>query len=173
MHYVDPLRLRIEFLNNTRNQELYSDDPLAPAAYTPEYLFAATMFCNPLGWFEVSNLPPDYIKGVAPLVRVWKEHRAAIFRGHIYPIGKAPNGAAWTGFAASNEVDNYVYVLLFRETNDRAEQSVQFPVQPSATATCVTLAGEGTLRGLDGKLLANIPAPQQYFFPRIDQASSA
>jgi len=29
--YVDPLRLRMELLNNRRNEQLYTDDPLAPA----------------------------------------------------------------------------------------------------------------------------------------------
>ena len=29
-HYVDPLRLRMEFLNNTRNADKYAGDPLAP-----------------------------------------------------------------------------------------------------------------------------------------------
>jgi len=31
---VDPLRLRMEFLNNARNADLYGDDPLAPAHYS-------------------------------------------------------------------------------------------------------------------------------------------
>lgn len=171
MHYVDPLRLRVEFLNNARNREIYDSDPLAPATYAPDYLFATTMFCNPLGWFEVSNLPHSYIESVAPLVRVWKEHRAAIFSGRIYPIGEVPDGAAWTGFAACNESNNSLYALLFRETNTRAEQSFQLPMQLTANADYVTLAGEGSLRVLDGELLATIPAPRQYLFARIDNAS--
>ncbi|HEX8834363.1 MAG TPA: alpha-galactosidase, partial [Abditibacteriaceae bacterium] len=53
-HYVDPVRLRMEWLNNARNTQILGDDPLAPARYSPAYLFATVMFCNPLGWFEVS-----------------------------------------------------------------------------------------------------------------------
>ena len=41
--WVDPGRLRIEFLNNTRKQELYEGDPLAPANYPADYLFASVM----------------------------------------------------------------------------------------------------------------------------------
>jgi Ni,Fe-hydrogenase I cytochrome b subunit len=61
-HYIDPLRLRMEFLNNTRNTDQYANDPLAPATYSPAYLFAITMIASPLGWFEVSNLPARYFE---------------------------------------------------------------------------------------------------------------
>jgi alpha-galactosidase len=161
MQYVDPLRLRIEFLNNARNREVYVNDPLAPAAYAPDYLFATTMFCNPLGWFEASNLSQEYIECVAPLVRVWKEHRATIFsgriypigaaaftpsarphlphrRGRIYPIGNAPDGVSWTGFASASVVDNCVYVPLFRETNDAPSHLLHLPIPLAKTAQCTT-----------------------------------
>src|SRR5690606_35823746 len=38
--WIDPTRLRIELLNHLRHAEQYGDDPLAPARYTPAYLFA-------------------------------------------------------------------------------------------------------------------------------------
>jgi alpha-galactosidase len=170
MHYIDPLRLRIEFLNNTRNVVMYDGDPLAPALYTPDYLFATTMFCNPLGWFEASNLPPDYIERVASLVRVWKEHRAAIFNGHIYTVGSAPDGTSWTGFISVNEVDNCVYALLFRETNQTPSQSIKLPISLAPTDRCVVLAGQGSLRVLEGRLQAEIPASRSYIFARIERA---
>ena len=40
--YVDPLRLRMEFLNSERNVALYPDDPLAPVHYQPSCLFVST-----------------------------------------------------------------------------------------------------------------------------------
>ena len=67
-HVVDPVRLRMELLNNTRCVEKYKNDPLAPALYKPDVLFAVSMTASPLGWFEVSNLPDDYVKQVQPLV---------------------------------------------------------------------------------------------------------
>jgi alpha-galactosidase len=173
MHYVDPLRLRVEFLNNERNREVYKGDPLAPAAYAPDYLFATTMFCNPLGWFEVSNLPPEYVECVASLVHVWKDHRAAIFNGRIYPIGSAPDGTAWTGFASINERDSYIYLLLFRETSNTKSHRFQLPVPLASIAQCMTLAGDGTLQVLDGELLAEISTPRRYLFARVETASTA
>ena len=49
--WVDPCRLRMEFLNQSRNTEKYADDPLAPSRYAPDTLFATVFFANPLGWF--------------------------------------------------------------------------------------------------------------------------
>jgi alpha-galactosidase len=39
-------------------------DPLAPARYRPDYLFATVMFASPLGWFEVQHLPDAYFDPV-------------------------------------------------------------------------------------------------------------
>ena len=36
---VDPLRLRVELLNNARNTDKYKDDPLAPALYKARHAF--------------------------------------------------------------------------------------------------------------------------------------
>ncbi|MFN9026967.1 MAG: alpha-galactosidase, partial [Akkermansiaceae bacterium] len=90
--YVDPVRLRMEFLNQTRHADKYKDDPLAPANYPPDTLFASVMFASPLGWFEVSNLPDEYFKSIPNLVSVWKKEREAIFSGSIIPIGQVPDG---------------------------------------------------------------------------------
>ena len=112
-HWIDPTRLRIELLNHTRNRDRYGDDPLAPQCYRPAYLFATTMIANPLGWFEVSSLPADYVAEVAALVAVWRIHRERLHTGRIRPIGDAPNGANWTGFIS--EHDDALYALVFRE----------------------------------------------------------
>ena len=85
-HWIDPCRLRMEFLNNTRNADKYADDPLAPSLYDPTTLFATVMFANPLGWFEVSNLTNSWLESAAGLVRIWREHRTRIFAGTILPV---------------------------------------------------------------------------------------
>lgn len=164
-HYVDPARLRIEFLNNTRNQRLYQDDPLAPAAYSPAYLFATTMFANPLGWFEISSLPEAYFAEIAPLAKVWKQHRAALFAGNILPVGAAPDGTAWTGFAALHPWGGYL--LLFRELNDQAEWEYTLPVTPTEMKVEV-LGGEGKVRIEGGRLKAMLPNPRSFVFVKFE-----
>ncbi len=164
--YLDPLRLRMEFLNHTRNADRYAGDPLAPAHYRADYLFAATMIANPLGWFEISNLPTDYVAAVAPLVQVWKAHRARLHGGHIFPIGAPPDGSAGTGFAVAGD-DDGGYLLLFRELNDHATWSTELPVFSAGAYHCATLAGDGTAVVHDGRLTAQMPHPLSYVFVRV------
>ena len=164
--YVDPLRLRMEFLNNTRNAKLYPDDPLSPAHYPPDCLFAITMFANPLGWFEVSNLPDQYVTSVAKLVRLWKRERGALFGGHILPIGNPPDGVQWTGFVSIADDRRSGYVLLFRELNPSPGWQVELPMFAPASAVDL-LAGDGTAEIADGKLSARIPAQLDYLWLRV------
>ena len=84
--YVDPVRLRMEFLNQTRHADKYAGDPLAPANYPRDTLFAGIMFSRPLGWFENSNLPESYFETIPPLVAAWKKERKAIFSGLLFIV---------------------------------------------------------------------------------------
>ena len=95
--YVDPLRLRIEFLNNSRNQANYPDDPLAPGRYSPAYLFAITMIANPLGWFEISNLPASYFEQIPPLVASVEEGARAPVRRHYHSDWRGARRARMDG----------------------------------------------------------------------------
>lgn len=167
-HHVDPLRLRMEFLNNTRNAGKYGDDPLAPARYSPDTLFATVMFSSPLGWFEVSNLPADYHQSVAELVRVWKRERAKLFSGSILPIGDAPDGKAWTGFASVARDGASGYVLLFRELNQSHEWSMELDMFRGITGKVSELAGKGDASVSTGRLSVSIPEPLQYLWLRVE-----
>ncbi|MEI8038826.1 MAG: alpha-galactosidase [Verrucomicrobiota bacterium] len=166
--YVDPLRLRMEFLNNTRNLERYGDDPLAPARYSPDALFATVMFCNPLGWFEASNLPPDYQNSVAGLVTVWKRERSRLFAGRIQPIGSPPDGQCWTGFASVSPSGGSGYLLIFRELNASPEWSLDLRLFAGGRHCVTRLAGSGQASVLDGRLTVHIPEPLQYLWLRVE-----
>lgn len=166
-HYIDPVRLRMEFLNHARNTDRYEDDPLAPARYGPAYLFATTLLASPLGWFEVSNLPETYFAEVAPLARVWKAHREALFGGRIFPIGDAPDGTAWTGFLSLGADRKSGYLLLFRERNDRNRWTADLPIRSGGTFIGERLGGNGAFSLADGVLTAEIPNPQDFLFGRF------
>ena len=167
-HYVDPVRLRMEFLNNTRNTQLYGDDPLAPARYSPDTLFATVMFASPLGWFEVSNLPEHYQKSVAELVSVWKRERGQLFSGHILPIGEAPDGQCWTGFASVSKDAKSGYVLIFREQNPSAEWSLDLKMFPGGTRHVTKLAGKGEAAVAGDRLNVHIPETFQYLWLKME-----
>lgn len=169
-HHVDPCRLRMEFLNYSRNQNLYVDDPLAPSEYDPAYLFATVMFASPLGWFEISRLPAQYFKQVPPLVRRWKAIRDRLFTGTIYPIGQEPDGASWTGFISVCQGANDAYILLFREVNQQAAWTCDLPELPTGRYSCTRLAGSGSLHISGGKLSARIPQPRQFLLAHVKTA---
>ena len=167
--WIDPLRLRMEFLNNTRNTELYSGDPLAPAMYPPDTLFATVMMANPLGWFEVSNLPAGTIERTAALVAVWRREREALSRGAILPIGAPPDGLAWTGFLSVTAGRSLGWGLIFRERNKAGQHLFSVLELGRAPYRITPLAGRGDCTLKNGTLRARIPNPFDYCFFLFEQ----
>lgn len=169
--WVDPARLRFEFLNNTRNLDVYGDDVLAPKAYPADYLFASVMFSNPLGWFEVSNLPESYIEQVSKLSKSWREHREAIFNSTILPIGEEPSGFGWTGFWANSMRAGVNYFLFLREFSDAETYTYDLPFEFPSSARVELLQGTGRL-DIDGdRFKVEVPQKPGYLFVRIDLSS--
>jgi len=166
--YVDPLRLRMEFLNNTRNANLYPNDPLAPAAYAPDCLFATVMVANPLGWFETSSLPEDYIKSVAGLVAIWKPERNQLHAGNIIPIGSVPDGVNWTGFASVKQDYRSGYLLLFRELNESPQWVADLSMFTNGLNHATVLAGDGSVKMDHGQLTVTIAKPLHYLWVRVE-----
>lgn len=166
-HWVDPVRLRLEWLNNARNAEKYLGDPLAPANYRPDALFATVMMCAPLGWFEIQHLPESYFEEAAPLIAKWKTHREAMQRGTILPVGAAPDGYAWTGFVSLAADRKSGYVLMFRELNDLPNYDLELPLWSEVKGKIEILAGEGTATFENGKLRITIPATLRFLWLRF------
>jgi alpha-galactosidase len=164
--WVDPRRLRMEWLNQTRNAGQYPNDPLAPAAWAPDALFATVMFSNPLGWFEVSNLPRSYFERAAPLVAIWKQEREALFGGTLLPVGAPPDGVSWSGFVSLSKGGSEGYLLLFRQLGGEVGR-VRLPV-PSGRLCWKRLAGSGRLEIVDGEALAYGVEPLGYIFAHFE-----
>lgn len=139
--WVDPLRLRMEWLNPHRNADMYADDPLGPAAHSGDFLFATVMFSNPLAWFEVSNLPGRTLDEAASLVAVWKQWRDRMFAGTIVPVGSPPDGVNWSGFASLGEDD--AICLIFRGFNQRPAACIDVPGLAEGPWRVDTLATNG------------------------------
>lgn len=166
--YVDPRRLRIEVLNNERNQPGYDGDPLAPASYTPDYLFATVMFANPLGWFETSNLSPAYTAGMSKLVKTWKAQRNELFSDTILPVGEAPDGTNWSGFAAFNAAHNAGYLLYFRGVNSPAAWKEKLDVFGKGRGRVQILSGTGTATLDGGEVSLQIPQAPGYLWVKVN-----
>lgn len=166
--YLDPVRMRMEFLNNTRNTEKYGDDPLAPARYAPDTLFATVMFSSPLAWFEVSSLPESYFEQAAPLIHTWKQEREAIFSGDIIPIGERPDGVVWTGFASVAKDRKSARLVVFRELNEAGAWTTEIPLLDLDDAEVTILGGDGGAEFEDGALQVEVDRKLGYLFLKVE-----
>ena len=166
--YVDPIRLRMEFLNNARNTERYDDDPLAPIRYQPDCLFAIAMFSSPLAWFENTGLSPQYVSSVSPLMRTWKNERKSVFSGTILPIGDAPDGVTWTGFASVAENRRSGYLLVFRELNQQTTWTAPRSLFEPGKYRIQFLGGEGSVKETRDGLAVQISKPLGFVWVKLD-----
>ena len=149
---IDPVRLRMEVLNPLRNREKYGDDPLAPAAYPAETLFAIVMPASPLGWFEIQNLAPETVAAWKPLVAAWKRERDAMAACNVIPVGTRPDGLSWTGFVFTpREKGKPGYGLFFRELAQEARYDFDFRkcLPDAAKVTVLSPRGKADFAGVE------------------------
>lgn len=172
---VDPVRLRMEILNPLRNREKYANDPLAPAAWPIESVFASVMLGSPLGWFEVSGLDAATVARLKPFVATWKRHRTRLHAGVVHPIGAKPDGVAWTGFVVAQE-DGELDVILFRELNDETDYEVDLRLfvgavgiarSPVPTGMCEVLSPRGTAVADGQRLKVKVDEKLDFVWVRI------
>lgn len=172
-HYVDARRMRFEFLNNERNIKLYPNDPLAPALYSADYLFAITMFAKPMAWLETSGLSEQYKTNLKKIIPVYKRHWSAIHQGTIYPIGEEPTGFSWSGFQ-SEVSDQTGYVVMFRDVNDAMRFTCPLSLD-KGSYRFELLSGDGksfsTSVGSSGSVTFSLPQKRQYTFYKYKRVS--
>ncbi len=163
-HSVDPLRMRIEMLNHLRNQEKYGDDPLAPARYRADTLFAITMMANPLAFCEVSHLSADAVAQMKPLIATWKNERSMMHAGTTIPIGNTPDGIEWTGF--KSEATKATYLLLFRELHQSPTFSM--PIPDGSRKKITVLGGRGKAEVSRNELTVTIPEKLDFLWIKME-----
>lgn len=140
--YIPLSRFQFELVNPDRVTEYYNEgDPFVPSLYSMDYLFAAVMLSNPLFWMEMQFLSEQRSQELAPLMAVWKEHRASLVKLDAAPIGALPTGRSWTGFAC-RDGEQTQYLLVFREVNDRATH--RFEVSDLTKNSRITLLASNT-----------------------------
>ncbi len=161
---IDPVRLRMEFLNPAKKDELYGDDPLRPAAWPADALFAITMPTSPLAWMELSDVPESVRAKWRPLVATWKRERDRFHGCVLVPVGAKPDGEAWTGFLSVAD-DGGGYALVFREGNALADWRLDlrgfFGLQNLSASV---LSGDGEASVDAGCLSVKIPERLGYLW---------
>jgi hypothetical protein len=103
-------------------------------------------------------------------VRVWKQERSQVFSGTIIPIGAAPDGTSWTGFASVGADRRSGHLLLFRELNEQATWSAPMPVFGAGPVRLTKLAGHGSGELSGGRLTVTIPKAQDYLWLKVTPA---
>lgn len=164
--WVDPVRLRVELLNQLRCAAEYGDDPLAPARYASDWLFASVMVASPLAWCELSGLPQAAVDRLTALVAVWKRHREALHRGRIAPAGACPDGRVLSGFTSTSEDGRSIYVIALRSLGGGGGAAWPLPVHAGWSAT--HLAGDGRIAAGDGCAQVSLPGAFTYAFARLE-----
>ncbi len=118
--YIPLSKLQFELLNIRRNKERYTDNFLKPACYSMDYVFAVTMFSNPLFWMELSNLTDEDKNCLKNILKVYYRYSDDIGKCIVSPIGMEPDGIAFTGLVARKNKSE-AYALLFRENTELTE----------------------------------------------------
>lgn len=163
--YVPAQNIQIEFLNKWRNQDKYpADDIFAPRNYSFDYLFATTMFAQPLAWFEATGLPQEAFT-TSQLIKTYMQNRAKIHEGQIFPIGDQPSGRSWTGFQSIRS-DHEGFILVFRENNMDATAVVKtwLPAHKTVKLRLVAGKGNGMVSKVlpDGSVIFEQPEPNSF-----------
>lgn len=152
-HWIDPLRLRMEFLNRRRNAALYAGDPLAPAAYGADWIFASVMVSSPLAWCEVSELPAEDVAALRPLIALWKRIRPELHAGSILPVGACPDGASCSGFCSLAADRRSAWLVALREPCAAGRARWELPLDGAGwTAEVVAGAGAAAMAGRAAEL---------------------
>ena len=153
--YIPLQKIQLEFLNKWRKTEVYGDDAYAPATYSFNYLFAITMPCQPLAWFETTGLPKEAEKSIA-LFNTYKSISAELSSAQIFSIGNEPNGKTFTGFQFLLS-DNEGYILVFRELHNNNQFNLSTLFVPNKKVQFTKIYGSGVdfkaMTDSDGKIL--------------------
>ncbi len=157
-HWVDPQRLRMEWLNPLRNRSVYGEHPLAPRAWPIETLVAMTLPALPLAWCELQHLDPDLRQRIAPLLSLWKEHREPWADGTILPLGQAPDGRALSAFASISDDGHLDQLFAFRGLA-RGTARIPLPEEISSANRFKCLAGDGHIEVSESGLQLHIETP--------------
>ena len=172
-------RFQFELLNNRRNAEKYSGDPLAPSQYTIDYEFAAVMLANPLFWMEMRNLAPEDVETLRGIVSLYKQYREDFFQARIRPIGQMPDGVSFTGFQIQCGPGRG-YLLCFREYTSRERYTYSLRdldgrrIQARVLYSSAAESGQNAVTGTDDNgapnLTLTLTQPRSYILIQYQEA---
>jgi hypothetical protein len=87
-----------------------------------DYCFAQTMMGTPIFFQETQLYSQKAREQLKPLIRIYREHREALYAGYPFPLGAKPDNKSWSGFQNYNPVNGTSYLTLFRQIGSREEK---------------------------------------------------
>ena len=169
-HVVDPVRLRMEFLDPKQHADRYAKrfpgSPLRPELWKGDAVFATVMMSSPLAWMEMQGLEPQTVDEMSALIAKWKLERNRMHTGTTFPVGEKPDGFSWTGFVTETADGNGGYALLFRECNESSDFEIDLKPYVKSSAAEI-LSGNGSAKIDGGKLAVIIPEKLGYIWIKL------
>lgn len=138
--------------------------------HSHDYCLAITLMSTPLFFQQTFYYDEPARQQLRPLLKVYKEHREAIYRGIVYPIGDKPDNASWTGFQSHDAETGVSFLSVFRElNNDQPKATLRLHWmngQPLKLTNLMTGESWETESGANGEVTFTIDGVPGYLFLR-------
>lgn len=156
--WIDPLRLRMEFLNLRRNDAKYGTDPLRPMLWTMDAAAAITLVSSPLASCELGYLNEEDARALAGLLAAWQIHQDKMRQAQVYPWGGDSAETDWSGFRLVGESEEWILAFRVGSAQERCY------LHDVAATSIHTLYGEGRGHMTDHGLEISVPEKFGYAF---------
>jgi hypothetical protein len=78
--------------------------------------------CTPLYFTETWRFAPEDRAPVKELISIYKAHRDELYEGYVFALGDRPDDTSWTGFQNYHPDEEFGYMTLFREIDNKESQ---------------------------------------------------
>jgi len=107
---------------NVQTTDLVSHEYSNAYLYGDVYSFAICMMCTPLYFTETWRFAKEDRAPVKELISIYKAHRNELYEGYVFALGERPDDTSWTGFQNYHPGQEFGYLTLFREIDNKESQ---------------------------------------------------
>ncbi|MDN5215246.1 hypothetical protein QQ020_24420 [Fulvivirgaceae bacterium BMA12] len=136
------------------------------------YSVAIALMGSPIFFQETHYYDDKARDQIKEVIRVYKQHRDAMYNGYVFPIGQKPDNASWTGFQNYNPETSTGYLTIFREiNNEETTQSLKLYFLKTASVKLTNLmTGEVEEKSIDesGNIVFEIAKTADFRFYKYE-----
>ncbi|UOY05781.1 hypothetical protein L0P88_17800 [Muricauda sp. SCSIO 64092] len=82
------------------------------------YSVAIALMGSPIFFQETHYYTNEARDQIRTILKTYKKHRDAMYKGYVFPVGNKPDNSSWSGFQNYNPEINNGYLTIFREINN-------------------------------------------------------